>query len=248
MGIILMTVGIIILCIINYGKFKTEIIQKQMKKSILENSVVNEKENEELNISELNLFNEGEQDSEYSEQDDEVESNQLKENTASSTNKDNSNNISKESTDNKDVSKEENIKNAYENCIGILSIPKLDLEVAISEGVTMNNLKYSVAHYSNSAGLGEKGNCSIAGHRSYSYNEFFNRLDEINKGDYIYIETAKNKFTYIVYDSFVVQPTETWVLDSREKYEITLITCTPIRVATHRLIIKGELVESIEKE
>lgn len=125
-----------------------------------------------------------------------------------------------------------------------MNIPKIDLEVAISEGVTMKNLNYSVSHYANTAGLGEKGNCCIAGHRSYSYNQFFNRLNEINKDDYIYIETTKNKFTYKVYDVFVVEPTEVWVLDYSEHCEITLITCTPIRAATHRLIIKGKLVET----
>lgn len=74
MGIILMVVGIIILCVLNYGKLKAEMIQKQMKKSILENSVINEKQNEELNISELNIFNEEEQKSDYSEKEEEVES------------------------------------------------------------------------------------------------------------------------------------------------------------------------------
>lgn len=227
MGIILMVVGIIILCVLNYGKLKAEMIQKQMKKSILENSVINEKQNEELNISELNIFNEEEQKSDYSEKEEEVESD-----------------ISNKSKDNNEESKKEKKKNIYENCIGILNIPKIDLEVAISEGVTMKNLNYSVSHYANTAGLGEKGNCCIAGHRSYSYNQFFNRLNEINKDDYIYIETTKNKFTYKVYDVFVVEPTEVWVLDYSEHCEITLITCTPIRAATHRLIIKGKLVET----
>lgn len=228
MGSTLVVIGIIILCVINYGRFKAETIQQQMKKSILENTVINDKENEklninELNINELNILNQEEKD-------------------------DKTNKISEESVDNTEKPEEEKIENTYKNCIGILSIPIIDLEVAISNEVTMNNLKYSVSHYLDTAGLGEKGNCCIAGHRSYSYNEFFNRLNEVNTDDYIYVENAKNKFTYKVYDIFIVEPTEVGVLDPSENHEITLITCTPIRTATYRLIIKGKLVESVEKD
>lgn len=59
------------------------------------------------------------------------------------------------------------------NIIGILSIPKLDLNVGIGEGVDNETLKYSVGHFSDTAMPGQKGNFCVIGHRSYTYGEFF---------------------------------------------------------------------------
>ncbi|MCM0647787.1 class D sortase [Clostridium swellfunianum] len=125
--------------------------------------------------------------------------------------------------------------------IGIIKIPKIDLKVAVGEGIDNNTLKYAVGHFEGTAMPGEKGNFAVAGHRSYTYSEYFNRLDELNIGDDITVKTKKGEFTYRVYEKKVVEPTEVSVLDKTKDATITLVTCTPIRVATHRLIIKGKL-------
>lgn len=125
--------------------------------------------------------------------------------------------------------------------IGIIRIPKIDLKVAIGEGIDMNTLKYAVGHFPETAMAGEKGNFCIAGHRSYTYSEYFNRLDEIDKGDEIYVKTKKGEYKYIVYEKKIVEPSEYSVLDSTKDSTMTLVTCTPIRLATHRLIIKAKL-------
>lgn len=125
--------------------------------------------------------------------------------------------------------------------IGIIKIPKLDLKVAVGEGIDNNTLKYAVGHFEGTAMPGEKGNFCVAGHRSYTYSEYFNRLDELKEGDDIIVKTNKGEFTYKVYEKKVVEPTEVSVLDKTKDATITLVTCTPIRVATHRLIVKGRL-------
>lgn len=125
------------------------------------------------------------------------------------------------------------------NIIGILSIPKLDLNVGIGEGVDNETLKYSVGHFSDTAMPGQKGNLCVIGHRSYTYGEFFNRLDEIEENDEIIVEYNGKEFKYKVTEIKVVKPEEVSVLNQSEEEEITLITCTPIRVGSHRLIIKG---------
>ncbi|MGH4117796.1 class D sortase [Clostridium sp.] len=127
--------------------------------------------------------------------------------------------------------------------IGIISIPKIDVNVALSEGIDMETLKYAVGHFNGTPMPGEKGNTCIAGHRSYTYNQYFNRLDELGIGDKIIVTTRVGEFKYEVYESVVVEPEEISVLDNTKGAEITLVTCTPIRVATHRLIVKGKLVE-----
>ena len=125
------------------------------------------------------------------------------------------------------------------NIIGILSIPKLDLNVGIGEGVDNETLKYSVGHFSDTAMPGQKGNFCVIGHRSYTYGEFFNRLDEIEENDEIIVEYNGKEFKYKVTEIKVVKPEEVSVLNQSEEEEIILITCTPIRVGSHRLIIKG---------
>ena len=128
------------------------------------------------------------------------------------------------------------------NIIGILSIPKIDLSVGIGEGVDNETLKYSVGHFSETALPGKSGNLCIIGHRSYAYGEFFNRLNEIEENDYIIVESYEHVFKYKVTEIKVVTPDQVSVLNQTKDSEITLITCTPIRVGSHRLIVKGVLV------
>jgi sortase A len=148
---------------------------------------------------------------------------------------------SNEQTSSNSNSPNEKPKTQNINTLGILIIPKINLNVAVAEGTDSETLKYAVGHFEGTAMPGEKGNFSVAGHRNYTYNQYFNRLDEIKKGDEIRIRTNKGEFAYEVFDTFVVEPTEVSVLDKSEDATITLVTCTPIRVATHRLIIKGRL-------
>lgn len=128
--------------------------------------------------------------------------------------------------------------------MGIVSIPKIDVDLMFVEGVTKQALKFAVGHMPGTGMPGEVGNCVIAGHRSYTFGEYFNRLDEVKVGDEILITMGKDKYTYKVYESFLVEPTEVWVTEPIENKKIvTLITCHPVVKATHRLIVRGELVE-----
>jgi sortase A len=138
-----------------------------------------------------------------------------------------------------------NVKKPSDNqtgTIGIISIPKIDVNVALSEGIGTEILKYAVGHFTETPMPGEQGNSCFAGHRSYTYNQYFNRLDEVNVGDIIIVTTKDGEFEYEVYESKVVDPEEISVLDNTKGAEITLVTCTPIRVATHRLVVKGKMV------
>lgn len=126
--------------------------------------------------------------------------------------------------------------------IGILSIDRINLRVAIAEGTDKEALRYSVGHFTDTALPGEPGNACFTGHRSYAFGEYFNRLDEVAVGDRIQILTLDQTLEYEVTESFVVEPEETWVLDPTEEETITLITCTPVRIATHRLIIRAKRI------
>jgi sortase A len=66
----------------------------------------------------------------------------------------------------------------------------------------------------------------------------FNRLDELEVGDGIVVETADGSFEYTVFKKHVVEPDDLSVLNKNDRDRVlTLITCTPLYTATHRLVI-----------
>lgn len=127
----------------------------------------------------------------------------------------------------------------------LLRIPKIKLEEAVREGSTPNVLSSALGHVENTAFPGEDGNCCIAGHRNYVFGKYFNRLDEIEEGDYIEIETPDEIYKYKVTGIEIVEPEDISVLEYSEGKNMTLITCTPFMIGTHRLIVHAEMVEEI---
>ena len=123
-----------------------------------------------------------------------------------------------------------------------LSIPSLDLEAVIFEGVTVETLRKGPGHMPWTPLPGQPGNAVISGHRTTYGRPFFN-LDQLKPGDRIEIETVIGTHLYVVRDSFVVKPTDIWVTEEREGGWLTLTTCNPKFSARERLIITAELVE-----
>ena len=112
-----------------------------------------------------------------------------------------------------------------EDGIGILNIPKIDLKVIIKEGTDMKTLRHSVGHFKDTPMPWENGNSAIAGHRQYTYGEFFNRVDEIEIGDLIEIQTLHGKINYKVIKKEVIEATQMEVLDNTDEDCLTIITC-----------------------
>ncbi|MBC7333885.1 MAG: class E sortase [Actinobacteria bacterium] len=122
-------------------------------------------------------------------------------------------------------------------------IPKIDLEWIVNEGTSSSILKNGPGHYIGSALPGEAGTCVVAGHRT-TYGAPFNRLNELEVGDEIYVETSGNEeFVYIVTDKKEVPPTDTGVLKSTPYPSLILSTCTPKYFATRRLVVFSKIVE-----
>lgn len=128
--------------------------------------------------------------------------------------------------------------------IGTLQIKKLKIDVIIVEGITDEDLKVGVGHFPGSAAIGDYGNCAIAGHRSYTFGRYFNRLNEVEIGDKILVSNGIETFEYVVYKTHIVEPKDTYVLNPVEGYRIlTLVTCEPIYTATHRLIVHAKILD-----
>lgn len=133
--------------------------------------------------------------------------------------------------------KNDNVTSRDDAAMCLLRIPKINLEEAVKEGSTRGVLSSALGHVENTAMPGEDGNCCIAGHRNYAFGKYFNRLDEITTGDVIELETKDNLYQYEVVGVEVVQPEDVSVLDYEEGQNLTLITCTPILIGSHRLIV-----------
>ncbi len=126
----------------------------------------------------------------------------------------------------------------------ILRIPSIDSENPVREGVSRSVLSDSLGHESGTGYAGEMSNCVIAGHRNYNFGKYFNRLDEVQIDDLIYLDTADKTYTYSVTDIQTVEPDQVEILEPIPgKETITLYTCTPIYIATHRLVIIAERIQ-----
>lgn len=121
--------------------------------------------------------------------------------------------------------------------ICLLRISKIELEEAVKEGSAKGVLSSALGHVENTALPGDDGNCCIAGHRNYTFGKYFNRLNEVTVGDVIELETMDNIYQYEVTLIEVVEPEEVSVLEYAEGKNLTLITCTPFMIGTHRLIV-----------
>ncbi|WP_235918224.1 class D sortase [Paenibacillus lutrae] len=126
---------------------------------------------------------------------------------------------------------------------GILVIDKIGLRLPILEGATNRNLKTTAASIEHTGTAGEIGNYAIAGHRNRTFGRNFNRLDELEAGDQLKVDTGEASYQYTVTEKTLVKPEDVWVLEGDgSSKEITLVTCHPIDNPTHRLIVKGRII------
>ncbi|MGW5556631.1 class E sortase [Micromonospora sp. NPDC003944] len=127
-----------------------------------------------------------------------------------------------------------------------LYIPKLDKNWVVVEGVTQDDIRFAPGHYPASALPGQVGNFSVAGHRNRAT---FWRLDELDDGDPIVVESKTDWYVYRVSQSRIVRPTQVEVVapvpgepnKKATKRMLTLTTCNPKFDNYQRLIIHAEL-------
>ncbi len=130
--------------------------------------------------------------------------------------------------------------------IGLLSIPKIDAELPVTAGVTEEQLKVSEGWVRQTDMIGDEGNAVIAGHRSYTFGLHFNRLEELEAGDEIFFTTADGEsIPFLVSEILTADPDDpaVFALPPAGRAQLTLYTCTPVRIATHRLIVRAMRLE-----
>jgi len=123
-----------------------------------------------------------------------------------------------------------------------IRIPKIDLEWIVNEGTDRQTLKEGPGHIIETPLPGDPGRCTFSGHRT-TYGAPFNKIDELENGDLIYLETIKGKvLTYAVTELEVVDPRDVYILEGSDKKELVLTSCYPEYSAAERIILIAELV------
>jgi LPXTG-site transpeptidase (sortase) family protein len=123
-----------------------------------------------------------------------------------------------------------------------LTIPKINLEWITNEGSDVPDLKKGPGHIPQTPLPGEAGRCTLSGHRT-TYGAPFNRIDELTKGDMIYLEALNgNKYFYEVTSFQIVKPTYVQILNGTNLKELLLTTCYPEYSARERFVVIAELV------
>lgn len=129
-----------------------------------------------------------------------------------------------------------------QNIIGLITIDSLGIEYVIVEGANPANINAAVGHVEGTKGIGQKGNCAIAGHRGGRYGEFFMNLNLLKEGAKVEVKDLNGTvYEYSVYEIEKVKPNETKVIkDIKDETTLTLITCED--EATKRIIVHARLV------
>lgn len=122
--------------------------------------------------------------------------------------------------------------------VGRVDVPRIHLSAMIAEGATALVLDRAVGHLPGTALPGQAGNTALAAHRD----TFFRRLGELEPGDVIRITDARAEYSYRVTFVDIVNPKETWVLQSASGETLTLITCYPfhyVGAAPKRFVVRA---------
>nr|WP_033890822.1 MULTISPECIES: class C sortase [Bifidobacterium] len=135
--------------------------------------------------------------------------------------------------------------NTGDEVMGTIKVPKQSINLPIYHGTSEEALASGAGHlYGTSLPVGgESTHSVITGHRGLVEAMMFTRLDEVKKGDFFYIEVMGQTLGYKVDRISVILPNDTSQLKIvKGEDRVTLMTCTPYGVNTHRLLVSGHRV------
>lgn len=134
--------------------------------------------------------------------------------------------------------------------MGYIDIDKINVELPIYHGVSDAVLQVASGHMPGSSLPvgGENTHAVLTGHRGLPSARLFTDLDKLIEGDTFVITFLNEKITYEVDQINIVEPTDTRDLAFTPGADlITLVTCTPYGINSHRLLIRGHRIENIEE-
>lgn len=146
--------------------------------------------------------------------------------------------------------------------VGYISIPAIGSNWWYVQGDDLAWLRDGPGHFPTTSWPGQTGNAALAGHRT-TYGAPFHRIDELEPGDEILIETLQGEFRYEIIPiselddmpiadtsdpgsaHFIVNPSDTWILDDYGDDRLTLMACHPKYSAAQRIIVVAQLTGEV---
>lgn len=130
--------------------------------------------------------------------------------------------------------------------MGYVQIPKISVELPIYHGTAEETLDRGIGHLLGTSlpvgGIGT--HCVLTGHSGLAGTRMFSDLDQLKKGDVFYLKVLDETHAYMILDINTVLPEDTSKLTvDPQRESVTLVTCTPFGVNTHRLLVRGERIE-----
>lgn len=135
--------------------------------------------------------------------------------------------------------------------MGYLEIPKIQQDLVIFHGTGTTALERGVGHVEGTSLPvgGESTHAVLAGHRGLQQARLFTDLDLLAEGDKFFLHVLGDVYAYEIDRISVVLPEETQLLDIADGEDlVTLVTCTPYGINTHRLLVRGYRIPYSEKE
>ncbi|RKQ84573.1 sortase A [Mycolicibacterium mucogenicum 261Sha1.1M5] len=126
-----------------------------------------------------------------------------------------------------------------------IRIPSIGVDLPVYHGTSDETLLRGAGHLEGShlpvGGLGTRS--VITAHRGLANSTMFTNLDQLRAGETFSVEVMGEVFTYQIFEVEVIEPTETSSLRAQtDKDLVTLITCTPLGVNSHRIVVTGERI------
>ena len=146
---------------------------------------------------------------------------------------------------------------AYEKLLDItgtgimaeIEIPSIRVDLPVYHGIDESVLQVAAGHleWTSLPVGGESTHCVISAHRGLPSAKLFTNLDELVEGDVFLLRTLDELLTYEVDQILIVEPEDVSALSIEQGKDLcTLVTCTPYGINSHRLLVRGHRVETVE--
>ena len=126
-----------------------------------------------------------------------------------------------------------------------IDIPKINVYLPVQHGTGAETLERSVGHVMGTSLPvgGSSTHAVLSAHSGMASSKLFSDIDQLEKGDTFYIHVLGEVLAYEVDNINTVLPTDTNLLQIEDgKDLVTLVTCTPFGINTHRLLVRGHRV------
>lgn len=132
-----------------------------------------------------------------------------------------------------------------------VDIPKINVYLPVQHGTDADTLEKSVGHVVGTSLPvgGSSTHAVLSAHSGLASSKLFSDIDQLAEGDTFYIHVLGDTLAYKVDSINTVLPTDTRLLQIEDgKDYVTLVTCTPFGVNTHRLLVRGHRVPYLPEQ